>query len=130
MKTKHVIILGVLAVLAVAYVISIVPNFRHRSEWKRTATALQTLPQDRVHAAVQAFKRDRKPTESAVPLRELVAGGYLQAEDARGLADRGASVSLTADETPPQTVWIRVRATDGSDIVLMADGSVHKVIRQ
>ena len=127
MKTKLRIVLGVLAALVIACIISITPNFRHRAEWKRTATALQSLPHDRVEAAVRAFKRDRKTTDSAVPLRELVSGGYLHIEDVRGLGDRETSVSLVADETTPQAIWIRVHAADGSDIVLLADGSVSKI---
>ena len=126
-KIKRRIILGVLTALVIAYIISIVGNFRHRAEWKRTVAALQSLPQDRVKDAVQAFKRDRKTTKSVVSLRELVSAGYLQTEDVQGLGNRDVSVSLVADETRPQVIWIRVRAADGSDIVLLADGSVQKV---
>ena len=85
------------------------------------------MPQARIKDAVQAFKRDRKTTDSIVPLRELVSGGYLRTEDVQGLGDRDVSVSLVADETRPQVIWIRVRAADGSDIVLLGDGSVQKV---
>ena len=127
MKIKRRIILGVLAALVIAYFISIVGNFRHRDEWKRTVAALQSLPQARIKDAVQAFKRDRKTTKSVVSLRELVSAGYLQTEDVQGLGNRDVSVSLVADETRPQVIWIRVRAADGSDIVLLADGSVQKV---
>jgi hypothetical protein len=130
MKKKRLIILGVLAALIVAYIISIVPNFRHRAEWKRTVAALRSLPHDRLTAAIQAFVRDRKTTDTTAPLRELVSGGYLRADEVGGLADRDVSVSLVADETTPQTVWIRVRASDGSDIVLLADGSIQKVARR
>jgi competence protein ComGC len=127
-KTTRLIVLGVLAVLVIAYFVSIVPNFRHRSEWKKTVAALQSLPHDRVEAAVQAFARDRKATDSAVPLRELVSDGYLRAQDIRGLEDRDVTVSLRADETTPAAIWIRVRA-GGSDIVLLADGSIQRVTR-
>ena len=129
-KTKRLIILGVLTALVIGYVISIIPNFRHRAEWKRTVAALQSLPHDRIKAAAQAFIRDRKATDSAVPLRELVSGGYLRAEDDRDLADRDVSVSLAADKTTPQAIWIRVRAADGSDIVMLADGSIQRVTRR
>src|SRR5437899_3238841 len=124
MKKKRLIIVGVLAALVVAYIVSIIPNFRHRAEWKQTVAALQSLPHDRMDAAVQAFKRDRKTTESTVPLRDLVSGGYLLAEDIRGLEERDVTVSLSAGETSPQMVLIRVRASDGSDIVALADGSI------
>jgi hypothetical protein len=130
MKNKRLIILGVLAALVVAYIVSIIPNFRHRAEWKRTVAALQSLPHDRMDTAVQAFKRDRKTTESAVSLRELVSAGYLRAEDIRGLEEQDVTISLSAEETSPQMVWIRVRASDGSDIVALADGSIQKVARR
>ena len=130
MRTKRFIIFGVLAVLVVAYFISIIPNVRRRAEWNRTVAAIQSLPHDRVAMAVQAFARDHRSTDSIVPLRELVSGGYLRAEEIRGLEDRDVTVSLTADETTSAAVWLRVRAADGSDIVVMADGSIHKVARQ
>jgi hypothetical protein len=125
MKSKRLIICGVLAALVVAYVVSIIPNFRHRAEWKRTVAALQSLPHDRLATAVQSFKRDRKPTDSTVALHELVAGGFLRAEEVRGLEGRDVTVSLSADETTPEMILIRVHSTVGFDIALMADGSVQ-----
>jgi len=126
-KTKRLIIFGVLAALVVAYIISIVPKFRNEAEWKRTVAALQSLPYERIEAAVQAFKRDRKITDDTVQLRELVSSGYLKAGDVQSLRERDVLVSLTSDAAAPQLVSIRVHAADGSDIVLMADGSVQKV---
>lgn len=130
MKTKHLIILGVLAVLVAAYTISIIPNFRHRAEWKRTVAALQALSHERIQGAAQAFARDRKISDGLVSLRELVSGGYLRPEDLRGLEEKDVTVSLTADETTPSAVWIRVRASNGSDIVVMADGSIQQTARR
>ena len=95
-----------------------------------TVSALQSLSHERVKKAVQAFARDRKSAVRAVPLRELLSGGYLRAEDIRGLEDRDVMVSLTSDETRPLMVWIRVRASDGSDIELLADGSIQKAARR
>jgi len=126
-KTKRLIIFGVLATLVVAYIISIVPKFRNEAEWKRTVAALQSLPYERIEAAVQAFKRDRKITDDTVQLRELVSSGYLKAGDVQSLRERDVLVSLTSDAAAPQLVSIRVHAADGSDIVLMADGGVQKV---
>lgn len=129
-KKKRLVILGVLAALVVGYIVSVIPNFRRRAEWKRTVAALQSLPHDRLEAAVQSFKRDRKPTDSTVPLRELVSGSYLRVAEVASLRDSDVSVSLAADETTPKVVWIRVRAADGSDIVLMADGSIQRQARR
>lgn len=130
MKNQRIIISGVLATLVVAFIVSIIPNLRHRTEWERTVTALKSLPHDRLGTAVQSFKRDRKPTDSTVPLRELVSGGYLRAADIRGLEERDVTVSLSADETSPQMVLISVRASDDSEIALLADGSIQKMARQ
>ena len=133
MKTKRLVILGVLAVFVAAYIISIIPNFRHQAEWKQTVAALQGLSRDRIETAVQAFTRDRKASSgvlpATVPLRELVSAGYLRTNDIRGLEGRDVTVSLTADETMPQMDWIRVRWTDHSDIALMEDGSVQGIRR-
>ena len=128
MKTKR-IILGVVTVLVIAYVVSIIPNYRHRTEWNRTVAALQSLPHDRMDAAIRAFKQDRRTTDSVVPLRELVSGGYIRAEDVRGLEGRDVTVSLSADETNPDTVWIRVRGSGSLDIVALADGSIQAVTK-
>jgi type II secretory pathway component PulM len=132
MKNKRPIILGALGVLVIAYIISILPNLRHRSEWKQTVKALQSLSRDRIDTAVQSFARDRKANNSvvptAVPLRELVSDGYLGAEDIRGLEARDVTVSLTVDETTPSAIWIRVRAAD-HDTALMADGSILQLPR-
>jgi hypothetical protein len=131
-KNKRPIILGALGVLVIAYIISIIPNLRHRSEWKQTVKALQSLSRDRIDTAVQSFARDRKASNrvvpTAVPLSELVSGGYLGVEDIRGLEGRHAKVSLTRDETRPQTIWIRVRVAD-ADAALMGDGSVLQLPR-
>jgi hypothetical protein len=130
MKNKLLIIVAVLAALVVAYIVSIIPNFRHRAEWKQTVAALQRLSPERVETAVQAFAHDQKTGDGTVPLRELVSGGYLRAEDIRGLEERDVTISLSADERSPQMVWIRARASDGSDIVLLGDGSIQKVPRR
>ena len=130
LKTKHLIILGVLAVLVAAYTISIIPNFRHRAEWKRTVAALQALSHERIQGAAQAFARDRKISDGLVSLWELVSGGYLRPEDLRGREEKDVTVSLTADETTPSAVWVRVRASNGSDIVVMADGSIQQTARR
>jgi type II secretory pathway component PulM len=124
---KRLIIVGVLAILVIAYVIFVIPNFRRHAEWNRTFVALHAMSRDHVETAVQAFSRDHKASSGAlpatVPLRALVSGGYLSTNDIRGLEDRDAAVSLSIDESDPSTVLIRVHWTESIDIVLMADGS-------
>ncbi len=129
-KSKRLIIVGVVAALVAAYAISIIPNSRHRAEWKRTVAGLQALSHKRIQEAAQAFARDRKISGGAVSLRDLVSGGYLRPQDLRGLEEKDVTISLTADETMPSAVWIRVRASGGSDIAVMADGSIQTIARR
>jgi hypothetical protein len=129
-KARRLIIIGVLAALVISYSISIIPNFRRKAELKRTIAALQSLPRDRVEAAVQTFARDRKVSAGVVSLRELVSGGYLRVGDIRGLEGKDVAISPDADETTPSAIQIRVRSSEGFDIVLIADGSIQEIPRR
>ena len=129
MNNKRLIIILASVVLVGAYGVSIAPNLRHHSEWKRTVKALQGLSRDRVGTAVQAFSRDRKangsPLTATVPLGELVSGGYLRADEVAALSGTQTTVSLPADETNPPLVLIRVQFPDGCVIAELADGSIQ-----
>src|SRR5690242_9833797 len=129
MKTKRIIILGVIAALLAVYVISILPNFRHRAEWKRTVAVLQSVSVERLSTAARNFARDQKVTDRTVPLRSLLSAGYLRQEDVPGLRE-DVAISLPGNGTTPSGALIRVRASDGSDIVLLADGSIQKMARR
>jgi hypothetical protein len=132
-KTKHKIIFGVLAVLAVAYVISIIPNFRHRSEWNRTIQALGGLPRERVDSAIQSFigaqKAQGRSVSETVSLRELVASGFLRAEEAAPFGGVDVAFAVTVDETRPQQIIARVPLSSGRVVVELADGSIQQVTR-
>jgi hypothetical protein len=125
MKTKRLIILGVLALVVVASAISVVPKLYRRAVWKQTVTALQNLSLHRLEEAVVAFERDRKdsPLIPSVPLRDLVSGGYLKREDIRGLENKAATVFLQMDGMPIQ-VLMEVHL-DSGQIVLRKDGSIQ-----
>jgi Flp pilus assembly protein CpaB len=86
MKSKRFFILAVVAALGIGCAISLVPSFRHRSEWKETVGALQSLDRARVDSALEAFARDQKP-RGTVPF----ATGAL--DDARVLAIARAAVA-------------------------------------
>ena len=134
MKSKHLIIIGVLGVLAIGYAISIVPNLRARADDQKIVSALQSLPRDRFIAAAQAFAREHHVDvgvfPSSVALSDLLAGGYLRTQEVAGLEARDVSVSFQIDETKPQELWMRVRAGDGSIIALLGDGSIQKLAKQ
>src|SRR2546421_9487903 len=113
------------------YIVSIVPNFRHRAERQRTVRALQKLPRDRVDTALEAFVREQKSKGGVVPttvtLRELVAGGFLGADEAAPLSGMDVTVSTGLDDRRPQQILVRVRLQTGGVVVVMGDGSIQMV---
>jgi len=130
-KTKYKIILGALAALAVAYVISMIPTFRHRLEWQRTIRAFQNLPSERVDSAIQSFvaaqKAQGRSISKTVSLRELVAGGFLRTEDATRFEDVDVSFDINVDKNNPQQIIARVRLSSGLMVVELTDGSVQQI---
>lgn len=130
MKTRGITFLVIIAALLVVYAISILPNFRHRAEWRRTVSALQGVSVDRLSAAAHSFANDKQVTDTTVPLHSLVSAGYLRPEEVRNLDGKNVTISLTANHVTPSEALIRVRASDGSDIVLSADGSIQKMARR
>jgi hypothetical protein len=134
MKTKPLIIFGVLAALVVGYIISIIPNIRARSDDQKIVSALQSLPRDQFISAVQKFVHDHHADgavfRGSILLNDLISGGYLRMQDVAGLQGRDVSVSLPRDDTKPQELWIRVRAGDGSVIGLLGDGSIQKLAKR
>jgi len=130
MKTKRLIIYGVVGVLVIGYVISIASNLRHRAKANRTVAALKSLPLERLTTAAHTFARDRKVNDSTVTLGSVVSAGYLRPEDLRGLEGEDLIISLTANETTPSAVLIRVRDSDRFDVVLRADGSIAMEARR
>ncbi len=85
--------------------------------------------------AIQAFCRDQRTAGKAVPeniaLRDLVAAGYLEASDVRAFDGIEVSISTTADEKGdeirPQSVLIRARLPDGTEVLGLGDGSAAQV---
>ena len=96
----------------------------------RTVAALQSVSVERLTTAARNFARDQKITDSTVTLRSLLSAGYLRQEDVPGLREQDVTILLTANETTPSEALIRVRASDGSDIVLLADGSIINMARR
>jgi hypothetical protein len=131
-KTKRKVIFGVLAVLGVVYVISIVPNFRRRAEWNRAVQALSGLPRERINSAVEAFTRAQKTqgysVSNTVPLRELIAGGFLRADEVAPFGGMDVTFGVAVDdETQPERIIARVPLRNGAVAVRLGDGSVQMV---
>ena len=130
-KAKRVIILGVLAVLVVAWLVQAIPNVRHHSEWKRIVAAFQTLSWDRVDPAIQKFAQDRKATNGVVPptvsLYELVSSGYLPPQDAEAFAGAPVVFHTVANENFPELIRAETRLSDGQIVLLLIDGGIQAV---
>jgi hypothetical protein len=97
------------------------------SQWQHQQPAFNDV--SGLISAMQMFSRDLtargQPLPATVSLRELVGSGYIAASDVRAFDGMDVMISLTADESQPQEVRIRVRGPDGTVTTLLADGSVQ-----
>jgi len=122
MKTRRLIVY-----IASAIGLAIIACVALTTYWQRTQPVFKDAP--KLIAAMQAFSRDLtargQPLPSTVSLRELVSGGYVAASDVRAFDGMDVTISLTADESHPQEILMRIRLPDGSVTALMADGSVQ-----
>ena len=111
MKTRRL-----LAFLASAIAIVISASVILTTYWHRKQPVFKDAP--KLVSAIQAFKRDLtahgQPLPASVSLRELITGGYIAASDVRALDGMEVTISLSADETHPQEILMRVRLPDGS----------------
>jgi hypothetical protein len=125
MKTKHRIVVAAAIALVALCVVSIIPNIRHHSEIEAVTAALKALPVERLARATQTFSRERGTNRNEVPLRDLISGGYLRAEDVGGLQNKDVSVALASSDGNPSAVLVRVKLLTGrNDVALLGDGSI------
>jgi hypothetical protein len=82
-------------------------------------------------AAARAYTHDlqarKQPIPQSVTLEELVALHFLQPGEVEAFHGMKATIMLTAGESNPQAVLMRVRMPDGSEFVLLNDGSTQQV---
>jgi len=132
MTAKRFVVISILVV--VAFILVSLPGAisaeRQKRELLRTAKALQSLSHDRLTTAVEAFISNRQASGTARPstvsLAELVSGGYLPTNEVATFAGKEVFVSLgIVAPSEPEAVLIRVRMTNGRDVVVMGDGSVQ-----
>lgn len=120
-----------LAYIASAAAVAIIVCVAVTIYWQGKQPMFKDAP--KLISAMQAFTRDLtargQSLPAAVSLRELVSGGYIAANDVRAFDGMDVTISLTADETRPQEILIRVRMPDGSVTALLADGSVQGLPR-
>ncbi|HZM01888.1 MAG TPA: hypothetical protein VFC44_02595 [Candidatus Saccharimonadales bacterium] len=87
----------------------------------------------KIVAAAQAYTRALRaqhlPVPLTVSLQDLIDRGFLQAKDAGLFQGMDAVITLVAQNDGPQTPLIRVHMSDGTDLLLMGDGSTEQVKR-
>jgi len=57
----------------------------------------------------------------------LISGGCLATNDVHGFDGMEVTISLSANEAYPQSILIHVRMAEGTQVVLMADGSIQQL---
>lgn len=84
---------------------------------------------EKVIAAAQAYSRQFKASGTALPpsvsLEALITKGLLKREDVSGFNGTEVTVYLTVDKSQPQSVLMRARLPDGSEAVVLTDGTVQ-----
>ena len=126
MKKRQIIVI-VFSVIAVATAVCLALI----AYWQRPLPVLQDG--SKLTSAVRAFTQDKlkkgQPMPDTLALRELVSGGFLAAEDARAFEGMEVTFYLSADLTRPKETVIRVRLPDGSQMVMLADGTVQQTTK-
>ena len=86
------------------------------------------LDATKIFAGAKAYARDQAgtglPPAATVSLRTLITAGYLQAADVEALADMEVVVFLNVDRTDPSSVLLRAKLADGTEMVLLVDGTI------
>ncbi len=128
MKRTHAIILVVAGVLVVACLVCFA--LFHSDSLRGATGRIHSVAAEKIVAAAQTYAHDLAkkglPIPASVDLKELVAKDLLSREDVKGFDGMEVSISLIADETRPGDVLMQARLKDGSQVVLMGDGSVQQ----
>ena len=126
MKIRRIIVIVALLIVVAALV-----SMALISHWQHSEQSFKILP--KLAVAEQSYVRDRvshgQPLPTSVTLQDLVSGGYISADTVRSLAGADVTFYPTVTDTTPQAILVRVRMSDGSQVVALADGSVQEVAR-
>ncbi len=68
----------------------------------------------------------REPLPGSVTLRDLANGGYISTNDVIGMQIVDATFYPRANEDGPKAVSVQVRMSDGTQIVVLTDGSIQQ----
>jgi len=119
---RIIVIVSLLVVVAVLASVALVVHWQHSEQ---TFKILPTLA-----AAERRYVDDHvsrgQPLPASVTLRDLAGAGYISADDVRSLDGAEVTFYPTVTNATPQAVLVRVRMSDGSEIVALADGSVQE----
>jgi hypothetical protein len=110
---------GVLVLLGTYIVVVKLGGLQRKPECGKLMSALQAF-------AIDMMAKGHK-LPPAICVRDLVAGGYLEAANLQAFDGVEFTVNANADETRPQTILIRARLPDGRVIVVLGDGSAQQV---
>jgi hypothetical protein len=80
------------------------------------------------HAYSQGLRQRHAAIPQSVPLQVLIDQGLLQPADVGSFQGLDAQISLTASGSGPN-VLMRVHMTDGTDLLLLSDGSTQGIKR-
>jgi hypothetical protein len=124
MKVRRLIFIAS-SLVAAAIVVSVVLVFH----WNHSQRVFKHLPN--LVIAAQSYSRDHvsrgQPMPSSVSIRDLVGSGYISAEEVRDFDGMDVTIYPMTSEAYPQSILIRVRMSDGVQIVAMADGSIQQL---
>lgn len=97
--------------------------------WERTPSPLKNLP--KLLATFQRYSKDHAKDvhslKDSISLQDLVAGGYLSAEDIRDYNGMDIVFYPNGNESSPQSILLSVRMPDGHQLAAMADGSIQEL---
>jgi len=81
------------------------------------------------HAYTADLRARGQPVPHSILLEQLVTLHYLKPDQIAAFHGLEATLSLTTDDRYPQAVLMRVHMPDGTDLVLLGDGSAQQVAR-
>jgi hypothetical protein len=67
------------------------------------------------------------PVPASVSVKSLIDQGLLPDPDVSGFAGTDVSVNLAADQSRPQDALIRAKGQNGTEFIMLVDGSVQQV---
>jgi hypothetical protein len=124
MKTKRFLICASTIVIALTTIIGCYLFFTSKPQSNHLDAA-------KITSAINAYSSKMKSENQSLPptisLQELIAKGFLKHEDVAAFDGWNVTVSLTADDSDPQSILMTAQSSDGHKIIVVADGSIQSV---